>query len=84
MMSLVTSLRIKTDIEQANIKYLPELLLCADDTPLWKPDMITEFSYTGDTIAGDKVIEGNYIPPVDTDERTNLFLLCICQPTHKW
>ena len=62
MTSLVISLKKKTDIEQDNNKYLTELFLCADNTPLQKPDMTAEFSYTGDTIVGDEVTDGNYMP----------------------
>lgn len=66
----ITSLRKKQDIEQANIKHLPELFLCANDTPLRQPNMIAEFGYTGDTTTGVEVTEGVYIPPPTTDEYT--------------
>ena len=43
------SLRRKADIEQANIKYHPELFLYADDNPSRQPDMIAEFEFTEGT-----------------------------------
>ena len=40
------------------------------------------FGYTGDTVAGDAVTAGTYVPPVDTDEYTKLFLKCMKRPEH--
>ena len=67
----------KEDIEAANKEYLPELFLCADNTPLRKPYMVTNFGYTGDTVAGDAVTAGTFSPPDNTDEYTTLLLRCL-------
>lgn len=82
MTAELTSLRKKYEIEQADIEYRPELVLCADDTPSRQPDMVAEFGYTGDTHSEDKVTDGTYIPPPNTDEYTSLFLSCIHRPAH--
>ena len=41
-----------------------------------------DFGYTGDTLTGDEIREGNYIPPQGTDEHTHLFLRCLKRPSH--
>ena len=76
----VISLRKKGDIEKINIAYLPDLFLCADDTPLRQPDMVAEFGYTGDTAAGDAVTLGTYTAPTATDEHTRILLSCMRRP----
>ena len=69
-------------IEQANIEYLPALYLCVDDTSLRTLPLLEEFEYTGDTIAGDEVTAGTYIPPPQTNEYTQLFLKGLKRPDH--
>ena len=72
----------KQEVEAAHIKYLPELFLCGDETPLRQNSLLQAFGYTGDTVAGDEVTAGTYIPPPDTDEYTKLFLKCMKRPDH--
>ena len=80
--NVVTEHSIKTAIEQASIEYLPELFLCVDNTPLRTSPLLEETGYTGDTIAGDAVTEGTYIPPSNTDEHTKLVLQCMKRLDH--
>ena len=72
----------RKEVETANLEYLPELFICANDTPLRLSPLLEDFGYTGDTKAGDEVTAGTYIPPQGTDEYTKLFLKCARQPAH--
>ena len=72
----------KQEVEAAHIKYLPELFLCGDETPLRQNPLLKAFGYRGDTVRGDEVTAGTYIPPPDTDEYTKLFLKCMKRPDH--
>jgi len=78
----IIELTDRKDVEREHLKHLPELFLCADDTPLRSPPLLNEFGYTGDTAAGDQVTAGTYIPPEGTDEYTKLFLKCAQRPAH--
>ena len=69
-------------MEKSNLNHLPELFLCADDTPLRSLPLLEAFGYTGDTPSGDKATAGTYIPPVGTNEYTKLFLKCAQKPEH--
>ena len=72
----------RKEVEKANLAHLPELFLCADDTPLRSSSLLEEFGYTGNTQAGDEVTEGTYIPTHSIDEYTKLFLKYTRQPAH--
>ena len=52
----------KHEIEQADIEYLPELFLYADNTPLQSSPLLDDFGYTGDTLTDDEVTAGTYTP----------------------
>ena len=71
--SEVTEYTNKNDIEHADIPYLSESFLCADDAPLRSSPLLNNFGYKGDAIAEDDVTAGTYVPPPDTDDHTNLF-----------
>ena len=45
----------RKEVEKAYLAHLPELFLCADDTPLRSSPLLEEFEYTGNTQAGDEV-----------------------------
>ena len=72
----------RKEVETANLEYLPELFLCANDKPLRLSPLLEDFGYTDDTKSGDEVTAGTYIPPQGTDEYTKLFLKCVCRPAH--
>ena len=80
--NVINTYSTKTAIKQANIEYLPELFLFADNTKLCTSPLLEEFGCTGDTIAGYDVTEGTYVPPSNTDEHTNIFLQCMKRPDH--
>ena len=77
-----TECTTKTEVEAANLEYLPELFICANDTPLHLSPLLDDFGYNGDTKASDEVTAGTYIPPQGTDEYTKLFLKCARQLAH--
>ena len=80
--NITSNCTTKNEVEKAIIGYLPELFLCADNTPLRSSPLVQEFGYMGDTTAGDEVTAGTYVPPHDTDEYTKLFLKCMKRPDH--
>ena len=56
--------------------------MCADNTPLRTSPLLEEFDYTGNTITGDEVTAGTYIPFPNTDKHTKLFLERMKRPDH--
>lgn len=72
----MTEHNTKSAIEEADIKYFPEISLCADDSPLRLSPLLNDLGYIGDTIAG------TYIPHPTTNEHTKLFLQYIKRPAN--
>lgn len=74
------------DILHAKIQYLPELFLCADNTPLLYFTLLNDFGFAGDTISGDESTAGIYIyiyiPAPDTDEHTITYFKCMKRHDH--
>ena len=67
----------REDVENANLQYLPSLLLSANDTPLRTAPLVNIIGYTGDTIAGEQITEGTFETPSCVDKYTKLFLQCL-------
>ena len=67
----------REDVENANLQYLPSLLLSATDTPLCTAPLVNMIGYTGDTVAGDQITEGTFETPSCVDKYTKLFLHCL-------
>ena len=53
----------KEDIERESIRYLTELFLCDDKTPLRTTPLLDEFEYIIDAVSGDTYTPGTYPPP---------------------
>lgn len=70
----------KVEVEQANIKNLPELFLYADDASIRTHPLLGEFGSSGDTHTGEKVTAGSYIPPDNTYEYTHILTCLKCPP----
>lgn len=65
--AVITSTK-KSEVEQANIKNLPEHFLYADNTSLHTSPLLGKFGYSSDTSVGDEVPTGTYISLDRTDE----------------
>ena len=80
--NITSNCSTENEVEKANIGYLPELFLCADNTLLLSSPLVEGFNYTGDTTVGDEVTAGTYVPLHDTDEYTKSFLKCMKRQDH--
>ena len=72
----------KHENEQENIEYLPGIILFVYNTPIQSSPLLDECGYTGDTLAVDEMTAGTYIPPLDTNKHTKMFLQCVKRPAH--